>query len=639
MENHEEEHPNKVAGPRKGFITAFVILLIACIAFLVATVVYMSLYYSQGQNTPTTNKSMPNIPPPPINSLEGEYVKGAVAADNVMCSEIGRNVLLRGGNAVEAAIAALFCIGIMDTHSAGMGGGHIMTIYNATEKRCHVVDARHAAPLLANATMFGNNATPSEYGWRSVSVPGEIAGLWKEYTHFKSGKVTWKSLVQPTVDLLADGYPVTHALQAALDQYHDYLWDQPTMRWAFNPNSTNGNQTWKVGELITTRQAFKNFTQLIADAENGTIYGSNPHQVFYNSNWTQKMADEFAANGGIITLKDFQIYEAKLRSQDQVIYSYHKNGRIICGAPPPASSAVVQSILGILDGFDYPQNATFDQVVENLHRFIEASKFAFAARLNLGDIDFVNNSLSISKEIVTAAWTSAMRAKITNTTHDDSYYNGTQNFYMHDIRGTTHISVLDAEGNAASVTSTINLFFGAKVTSDSTGVLWNDEMNDFSLPGLSDYFGFVPSPANYIEPKKRPMSATSPIVIFNEYGNVEDVNEISIFGAAGGSTIISATAGIAWHNLWLNDSVKAAMDFPRLHNQYRPNNTNYEDRLPEEYANALRARGHNMTSTDEIATATAINKPASKSPNYSSRYSIFANSDFRKGVESGPAGY
>uniref|UniRef100_A0A914EBI7 Gamma-glutamyltranspeptidase 1 n=1 Tax=Acrobeloides nanus TaxID=290746 RepID=A0A914EBI7_9BILA len=476
-------------------------------------------------------------------------MKGSVAADNVLCSDIGRNILLKGGNAVDAAVAVLFCIGLMDTHSTGMGGGHIMTIYKANEKKCYVVDARHTAPLASNSTMFGKDSYPSENGWLSVAVPGEVAGQWAAYKNFGSyknpnKKVSWKDLVQPTVDLLATGYPVSHALQEAFDEKADYLWKEPTMRWAFNPNTTYANITWKAGDLITTR-------------------------------------------------------------------------------------------------FDYPQNPTFDQEVENFHRFIEASKFAFAARLDLGDIDFWPTAMNTSKQIVSSEWTSAARAKITTNTHDDSYYNynGPSNFYMPDRHGTTHISVIDGEGNAVSVTSTINLYFGAKVTSNSTGVLWNDEMNDFSLPGLSDFFGLAPTPANYIVPGKRPMSSISPIVVFNPSGNVEDVNELSIFGAAGGSTIISTTAAIAWHTLWLNNSIKGALDFPRLHNQYRPNNTQYEERLPIEYVNALRSRGHNLTLSDDISVATGINRPTPKSPNFSKNYNIYANSDYRKGVESGPAGY
>uniref|UniRef100_A0A914CF97 Uncharacterized protein n=1 Tax=Acrobeloides nanus TaxID=290746 RepID=A0A914CF97_9BILA len=627
----------------KGLVTAFVILLITCTTFIILTVIYINLYYGL-DHSPKTN---PIITAPPINSFEGKYMKGSVATDNVLCSDIGRNILLKGGNAVDAAVAALFCIGLMDTHSTGMGGGHIMTIYKANEKKCYVVDARHTAPLASNSTMFGKNSYPSEYGWLSVAVPGEVAGQWAAYKNFGSyknpnKKVSWKDLVQPTVDLLATGYPVSHALQDAFDEKADYLWKEPTMRWAFNPNTQYANITWKAGDLITTRQNLKNFHQIIADCENGCADGASPHEVFYNSGWAQKMADEFKGAGGIITVDDFHAYNAKIRSDDQVIYSHHKNGRVICGPPPPSSAAVVQSILGILDGFDYPQNANFDQEVENFHRFIEASKFAFAARLDLGDIDFWPTAMNTSKQIVSSEWISAARAKITTNTHDDSYYNynGPSNFYMPDRHGTTHISVIDGEGNAVSVTSTINLFFGAQVTSNSTGVLWNDEMNDFSLPGLNDFFGFAPTPSNYIQPGKRPMSSISPIVVFNPSGDVEDVNEISIFGAAGGSTIISTTAAIAWHTLWLNNSIKGALDFPRLHNQYRPNNTQYEERFPIEYVNALRSRGHNLTlESDHLSEATGINRPTPKSPNFSKNYNIYANSDYRKGVESGPGGY
>ncbi|VDN23659.1 unnamed protein product [Cylicostephanus goldi] len=277
--------------------------------------------------------------------------------------------------------------------------------------------------------------------------------------------------------------------------------------------------------------------------------------------------------GGILTKEDFASYRSVLIPSSEVIYTKLSNGRMICGPPPPSASAVTQAILSVMDGYKY-NTKKIEDIGLLYHHFIESSKFAYAARSWLGDPAFVHNATDTARNITTN------ESLITDETHPDEYYGGSFLAPPTD-HGTSHISVIDSAGNAVAVTSTINLYLGAAVTSSSTGILWNDEMDDFSSPGRPNYFGIPPSPANFIRPGKRPMSSQSPIIIFNTKADRKIKQQVLAVGGAGGSTIISGVAGVALHNLWLKANVKQAVDAPRLHNQLRPNVTMYEPNFPK----------------------------------------------------------
>ncbi|EPB70037.1 putative gamma-glutamyltransferase [Ancylostoma ceylanicum] len=631
---------------------------------------------------------IPHLPMWPKASISplGKYSSAAVAADNGLCSEIGRDALLRGGNAVDAAIAALFCIGVMDTHSAGLGGGHFMTIYNSSTQKCTVIDAREVAPKAATETMYegrwnesrtgGNQCSDeqvSPIGWRAVAVPGELHGLWTEFEKYGSGKISWKSLVQPTIDLLEEGFPTSHALAKALAGKAQYIAGESTMKDFINPKTGN---VYRNGEQIKTRNSFLNTLRRLANT-------SNPIQEFYEGEMAREMASEFKRFGGILTEADFASYRSLVIPSSDVIYTSLKNDRVICGPPPPSGSAIAQAILNIMDGYKYDMKK-FEDVSLLYHHFIESSKFAkslcgrrnsdsamlirhalsdprnswgthvetiteimkmfddgrlvaieFAARRWLGDPAFVHNATDIARNITTKEWAEWVRhveakSLITNKTHPDEYYGGSLLAPPQD-HGTTHISVVDSHGNAVSVTSTINMYFGAAVTSPSTGIVWNDEMDDFSLPGRPNFFGLPPSPANFIQPGKRPMSSQCPLIIFDTKSDKQTKPVVLAVGGAGGSTIITGVAGVAFHSLWLKENVKQAVDAPRLHNQLYPNVTRHEPNFPKEYLAELAARGHVLSKAKNLTVVMAVERDSSGE--------VYANSDFRKGEESAPAGY
>ncbi|EYB82326.1 hypothetical protein Y032_0362g3508 [Ancylostoma ceylanicum] len=600
-----EQDSNEEEEPQMGLaICGTAVLLIVC-GLLISTVVFASLYFHLLR--------VPHLPMWPKASISplGKYSSAAVAADNGLCSEIGRDALLRGGNAVDAAIAALFCIGVMDTHSAGLGGGHFMTIYNSSTQKCTVIDAREVAPKAATETMYEGRWNESRTGWRAVAVPGELHGLWTEFEKYGSGKISWKSLVQPTIDLLEEGFPTSHALAKALAGKAQYIAGESTMKDFINPKTGN---VYRNGEQIKTRNSFLNTLRRLANT-------SNPIQEFYEGEMAREMASEFKRFGGILTEADFASYRSLVIPSSDVIYTSLKNDRVICGPPPPSGSAIAQAILNIMDGYKYDMKK-FEDVSLLYHHFIESSKFAFAARRWLGDPAFVHNATDIARNITTKEWA--------EWTHPDEYYGGSLLAPPQD-HGTTHISVVDSHGNAVSVTSTINMYFGAAVTSPSTGIVWNDEMDDFSLPGRPNFFGLPPSPANFIQPGKRPMSSQCPLIIFDTKSDKQTKPVVLAVGGAGGSTIITGVAGVAFHSLWLKENVKQAVDAPRLHNQLYPNVTRHEPNFPKEYLAELAARGHVLSKAKNLTVVMAVERDSSGE--------VYANSDFRKGEESAPAGY
>ncbi|CAK5059699.1 unnamed protein product [Meloidogyne enterolobii] len=598
VEDVESSNFTKFGRSFRKFSVTNLVGVICLVILVISNFVFALLYFS------AINDNSSRLPewPDPSNSLLGEYSSASVAADNELCSTIGRDILLQGGNAVDAAISVVICLGVLNAQSSGLGGGHFMTVFNATTKKCSVVDAREVAPSAATENMFKERWNASRY------VPGELYGLWIEYKNF-GGNVPWHSLIKPTIDLMEEGYPTSHAFAYALKSHEKQIRNDTILSKHFiNPKT---GKLYKLGEQITTR---KNLIDTLKKLANS----NDPVEVFYRSNLTKAMVEEFKKHGGIITLEDFVNYRAILRPDSQIVYTKLSNGKIICGPPPPSGSAVTQSILSILDH-------TFGGNVDFLHRFIEASKFAYAARSDIGDINFVKNASEIVKNITSSEWAQLVRSKISWGTHPDSFYGGSFQALPED-HGTTHISVIDKYGNAVSVTSTINLILGAQVMSESSGIIWNDQMDDFSSPGHPNYFGIPPSPSNFIKPGKRPMSSMSPLIIFNKNDN----SVISI-GAAGGSTIISGVAGAAFHALWLDRNIKQAIDFPRFHNQLRPNFTQFEITMPNRYINALKERGHTFKSEKKITVVTAVQRM--------SNGTIFANSDWRKGPESEPSGY
>ncbi|KAI6213720.1 hypothetical protein M3Y94_00184700 [Aphelenchoides besseyi] len=566
--------------------------------------------------------SMESEWPKPSGSMHAKYKRAAIATDHGYCSEIGRNVLFRGGNAVDSAIASLLCIGVMNPQSSGLGGGFQMTIFNATTQRCMVLDARETAPSGADAEMFVNTPLTSDngsvFGYRSIAVPGELHGYFTAFTNHGSGKVTWESLFEPAIALARDGFPVSSNLAMVLQKLEARISQDEDMRRVFFDKRTN--KPYEEGDIMKRQRLAETLSELAT--------ASDPIKLFYRGGIAQTISAEITEKGGLITAEDLAAYETA--AIDTPLESESLPGDlVVCGPPPPSSFAVAQAIISVMSEF-YRNESTVDLNDPLIyHRLIEIEKFAYAQRTKLGDIKFVKDAQELSQNMTTPAFAKWVAKMIKDTAQPQEYYSRDLTAQVPD-HGTAHVSALDHEGNAVSVTSTINQLLGSNRISPTLGILWNDQMDDFSTPGQPNGFGFAPSPANFIAPGKKPMSSMSPAIVYDK----RESKVKMVVGASGGSRIISAVAQTVIRTLLFNQTVKEAVDAPRIHNQFAPYVTEYEEKTPKSLVNVLidtyKQEGMNQVQKQASVVQALVHEEDGF---------IHGNSDFRRQTATYPAGF
>ncbi|CAB3397466.1 unnamed protein product [Caenorhabditis bovis] len=503
--------------------------------------------------------------PGPSNSTQKKFEKAAITCDNAACSKIGGDILNKGGNAIEAAIAAMFCLGVVNPQSSGIGGGFLMTFYNGQQGDCYAIDARETAPAAAHKNMFLNDSDGSKYGFKAAGIPGEIAGYWHSFTKHGSGKVSWKELVTPSIELASKGHPVSEFLSDVMKVKERHFRLFPSVKHWINPET---NDTYKTGNILK-RPKLAETLQLIADS-------SDPVELFYHGDMAKTIANEFKEGGGLITEEDLANYRVREYANSNSNEKF-RGSLSMCGGPPPSSFGVTQLIISVMSKL-FPEGHKDDIYQDPLviHKYIESMKFAYAQRTLLGDHDYVKGALELSRNLTTPEYTQWVIDRMTDKAQPSKNYGGIAQYQPPD-HGTSHVSVLDQYGNAVSATTTINRWFGAAVESTKYGILWNDEMDDFSTPGMENGFGFAPSETNYIAPGKRPMSSMSPLVIFNS----ENKKVRMVIGASGGAKIISSLSKAVVRSLIFNDSIKKAIDSLMIHNQFTPDITQLDDGFPE----------------------------------------------------------
>ncbi|KAJ7594138.1 gamma-glutamyltranspeptidase [Mycena floridula] len=524
-----------------------------------------------------------------------EAKHGAVATENKRCSDIGVAALKAGGNAVDAAIAANLCIGVVNMFSSGLGGGGFMTVRVAPSE-VYTIDFRETAPLLSNKTMYTGRSNSSRYGGLSVGVPGELRGL--QEAHRRWGSLPWKDLVQPSADL-ASGWEVDVELGKRITWYPDLMLNNPDWSSIFAPHGI----FLKEGEIIRR----SNYSRTLARI------ASHGPEAFYKGEIADSLLRKINITGGIMVQADLDNYQ--IRVDRAMEGSFH--GKKIYTSHAPTSGPVLIHMLNLVERSNMTERTGL-----NTHRLVEILKFGFAARTRICDPDFQEDTQKMD-EISTQHFADAIWPNITDDrTHPPEYYN--PEFDIEEDHGTSHVSVLDKNGMAVALTSTVNLIFGSQVMDPETGVILNDEMDDFSVPGTPNGFGLWPSPYNYPEPHKRPLSSTVPTIMENSDGSF-----YMSLGASGGSRIFGAVFQVILNMGWgLNPS--EAVEYGRLHDQLYPLVTEADSIYPAELLDALRRRGHAVSILDERMPAAVVQVVSQ------SNGTVFAASDSRKnGIASG----
>ncbi|KAF8625422.1 hypothetical protein AX15_005384 [Amanita polypyramis BW_CC] len=395
---------------------------------------------------------------------------GAVASENKQCSEVGVKVLKDGGNAVDAAVSSVLCIGVVNMFSSGIGGGGLMTVrMPGNRSESWTIDFRETAPGLANSTMFVTDPQLARLGGLSVGVPGELRGL--EEAHRRWGRLPWKRLVEPSIRL-AEGWKVDRELGRRIPWFSDLMLNSPDWRAIFAPNGS----LLKEGDIMRRT----NLSRTLSDvAEQGA-------DAFYKGRIADSIVEKVHSMGGILSHSDLEGYRVKVEPALEGTY----NGQRIMTTHAPSSGPVLLHMLNLLENFDF---ATRSGV--NTHRMVEAMKFGFAARTKVCDPDFDTDG-RISK-IPTKEYAAEIVVNITDShTHSPEYYK--PEYDVRNDHGTSHTSVVDSDGMAVAVTSTINLVFGSQVLDPETSVILNDEMDDFSIPGVPNAYGLWPSPCKFL---------------------------------------------------------------------------------------------------------------------------------------------
>jgi gamma-glutamyltranspeptidase / glutathione hydrolase len=508
--------------------------------------------------------------------------RGIAATVHPLATDAALDAFKKGGNAIDAAVAAALTLGVVDGHNSGIGGGCFLLVRLA-DGTVVGIDGRETAPAAATRGMFvrEGRAAPelSLTGPLAAGVPGALAAY--DYVARRYGKLSFKESLLSAAKIAEAGFAVNRHYAEALAASAKELRMFDASRAAF---LTDGRPK-REGEILSVPDLAKTYRAI---AENGIDW-------FYHGEFAQSTAGWMAKNGGLLTVDDFRNYAIKLR--DPVVTTYR--GCQIIGFPPPSSGGVhVAQILNVLEKFDL--KAMGANSADFVHVVSEAMKLAFADRAYwLGDPDFAK----VPRGLVTKDYAARLAKQIRLDRVATEVQYGTPGRANEDVfnRHTTHFSTADAEGNWVACTATVNTSFGCKVVIPGTGVVLNNQMDDFSAqPGATNYFGLVGAEANAIAPGKRPLSSMSPTLVLKNGKPVLSV------GAAGGPTIISQVVLAVINTIDFGMDPARALDQARFHHQWKPDELVIERRVGEEVLRELERRGHKIKRTDSIGAAQAV---------------------------------
>lgn len=519
----------------------------------------------------------------PSPATESAATESAAATVHPLASAAAQAAIRRGGNAIDAAVAAAITLNVVDGHNSGIGGGCLILLRTADGKII-AVDGRETAPAAAHRELYLRNGkadtSASQTGALASGVPGALAAY--DHVQRRFGKLKLADVVLPAAELAERGVPLSPTKAASLAGVADQMRQFKASREIFFHES---GRPLRAGERLVQRDLASTLRKI---AEHGVDW-------FYCGPFAERTAKWMKTHGGIMTAEDFANYRPIQR--EPVVSRYR--GHTIIGFPPPSSGGIhVAQILNILDQFELSKMP----VDERAHVMAEAMKLAFADRAYwLGDSDFV----PVPRGLIDRDYAQELAGRINLERATKVPRHGQPPKLEDQFFGnlhTTHFSVADAEGNWVAITATINTAFGSKVVIPGTGVVMNNEMDDFSIqPGVPNAFGLVGAEANAVAAGKRPLSSMSPTLVLNAQDQV-----ILACGAAGGPTIINQVVQTIVNRLDLQMPLEAALAAPRLHHQWKPDVIRVEKTMPQEVITGLKKRGHQIQLTDRLGYSQAV---------------------------------
>lgn len=531
-----------------------------------------------------TSQSVSATITPPLRSK-----RGMVVSASPLASEAGLLMLKKGGNAVDAAVATTFAISVVEPFSAGIGGGGFLLFHSQKTGEIKALDFRERAPIKATKNMYLDakgkvRPDASITGYLAVATPGTVAGMYE--VHRRYGKLPWREVIKPGIALAKNGFIISDRVawrsSPAYEIRKQAILKNPAAKKIF----TRNGEYYQPGEKLIQTDLAKTLEAI----------SENP-QSFYRGKIAETIASDMKKNGGLITIEDLKQYQAIWRNP--VCGNFRKSK--ICSMPPPSSGGVhllqMLNMIGDTDlkfwGWHHP---------DAIHLIIEIMKIAYSDRAEyLGDPDFVKVPIS---QLISPAYAQKRRQEINMkmATPSTAIKPEIKTLKNHESTETSHLNVVDADRNAVSLTFTINLGFGAGIVTPGTGIVLNNEMDDFAVaPGVPNAFGLVGKEANSIAPKKTPLSSMTPTII------TENNRLRMVVGASGGSTIITQVLQIILNVLESKMDVGTAIFVPRIHHQWLPDELRVEAwGLDALTAEDLRRRGHKIRETPPWGNANAI---------------------------------
>lgn len=510
----------------------------------------------------------PLVAPSPSEERGLVVSNAMVVSAREEASKIGLEILQQGGNAFDAMVATEMALAVVYPYAGNLGGGGFM-VYRLEDGETGALDYREKAPLAASKTMYLDNAgnvisEKSRFGGLAVGVPGTVAGIFA--VHEKFGSMPMDKILAPVISLAQKGFVVTENQQKALKRYQDDFFRANEDTILFAEDFTRGD-TLKNSALASTLQRL----------------AANGRQEFYNGETGKKLVSFLQENGGIITMEDLNSYNVRWR--DPITFEYD-DLKIIAMSPPSSGGIVMGQIMKMIE--PYPLDEYGHNSAKSIQVITEAERRAYADRsFYLGDPDFVDVPVQtlLSDDYLEGRMETF---DFSNATPSSSLEHG--KFPGYESDETTHYSIVDAEGNAVSVTTTLNGAYGSKLYVEELGFFLNNEMDDFSVkPGAPNMFGLIGAEANAIQPGKRMLSSMTPTIVEKEH------KLWMVLGSPGGSTIITSVMQIILNVTEYDMTMQEAVNAPRFHHQWLPDEILFEpDSFDEDILGTLEQKGYNV---------------------------------------------